>query len=271
MKKVIIFILLLSGGAAIFIFGNPYYTVFPTNRNQSYNFVITLVLLVLSVIIKRSSKHSEYWKAVYSLFIASAANFFLGTGLLNLQQPTMPPLQNLAIDKFSQFLHIVPVIIGLTLISGENLKSIFIKKGNLKRGLVFGLVSFICFGAAGLFIQWESREIFTSIKGAIPLLLLFVFSNAIMEELWFRGIFLKHYDKLVGRYAAILVTSLLFGLSHINATYEFPGGGIIFGLVVFGLGLIGAHSMFKEDGLIGPVLFHAGYDLMIMVSVLNSF
>jgi len=271
MKKVISSILLILGGAAIFVFGNPYYSVFPTNRNQDYNLVITLIFLAVSVIFKRSSSFSQYWKGAYSLFIASAANLFLGTGILNLQRSTMPPLQNLALDKFSQFLHVVPVIIGLTLIAGEDLKSIFIKKGNLKRGVIFGVVSFISFGAAGLILQWNSRDLLTSLPAAIPLLLLFVFSNAIMEELWFRGIFLKKYNDLIGKNAAILVTSIIFGASHINAAYEFPGGGIVFGIVVFSLGLVGSHAMIKDDGLIGPVLFHAGYDLMIMVSILNSF
>ena len=91
-----------------------------------------------------------------------------------------------------------------------------------------------------------------------------------MEELWFRGIFLKNYKKIVGRNAAILVTAIVFGASHINATYDFPGGGIIFGFVVFILGVIGAYAMLKDDSLIGPILFHAGYDLLVIVPILNS-
>ncbi len=91
-----------------------------------------------------------------------------------------------------------------------------------------------------------------------------------MEELWLRAIFLKKYETLIGRRAAIVVTALVFGASHINATYDFPGGGVVLGLVVFGLGLVGAYAMFKDDGLIGPVLFHAGYDLVVISSVLSS-
>jgi membrane protease YdiL (CAAX protease family) len=56
----------------------------------------------------------------------------------------------------------------------------------------------------------------------------------------------------------------------VNATYEFPGGGVVFGIVVFVLGVVGAYSMYKTDSLIGPILFHAGYDVMIIVPVLNS-
>jgi membrane protease YdiL (CAAX protease family) len=64
--------------------------------------------------------------------------------------------------------------------------------------------------------------------------------------------------------------SAVFGISHVNATYEFPGGGIVFGIVVFILGVVGAYSMYKTDSLIAPILFHAGYDLTIIVPVLNS-
>ena len=91
-----------------------------------------------------------------------------------------------------------------------------------------------------------------------------------MEELWFRAIFLKNYEPVIGKTAAILVTSIVFGLSHINATYEFPGGGLIFGIIVFVLGVIGADAMFREDGLIGPVRFHAGNDLLVIIQVLAS-
>jgi membrane protease YdiL (CAAX protease family) len=78
-----------------------------------------------------------------------------------------------------------------------------------------------------------------------------------MEELWFRGIFLRKYEVLIGRKAAMILTALIFGASHINAAYFFPGGGWVFGLVVFGLGWICAWSLYKYEGLLGAVLFHA--------------
>jgi len=158
----------------------------------------------------------------------------------------------------------------LTLIAKDDLKSIFIGKGRLKQGLAFGLVSFAGFAVIALAMQSNSSDFFSSLPVAIPWLLLFVFANAIMEELWFRAIFLRKYETIIGRNAAIIVTAIIFGASHVNATYDFPGGGFVFGLVVFGLGLVGAYSMFKHDGLIGPVLFHSGYDLLVIVPILNS-
>jgi len=270
LRNLLLSFLLVLGGAAVFVLGSPYYTVFPTNGNQAYTIALTAFLLIVSLALKRSRSLSRYWPAAYSLFAASAGLLFLSTGILNLQRDTMAPMQFLAMDKLSQFLHVVPVLLGLTLLAGDDLKSIFIGRGKLKQGLTFGLVSFVFFAAIDLVMQSNLSDFFSSLPAQLPWLLLFIFANAIMEELWFRAIFLKKYETLIGRNAAIIVTALIFGASHVNATYEFPGGGLVFGLVVFGLGLVGAHSMFKEDGLIGPVLFHAGYDLLIISSVLAS-
>lgn len=178
--------------------------------------------------------------------------------------------QELALDKASQFLHVVPVIVALTLVAKDDLKSIFIARGNLKAGLIFGGVSFLAWAVLAFVMQGGANGFPPLNASAILLLLVWVFANAIMEELWFRAIFLKRYETVIGRFAAIVVTSVVFGASHVNATYEFPGGGVVFGIVVTVLGVVGAYSMYKTDSLIGPVLFHAGYDFMIIVPVLNS-
>ena len=269
MDRIILSVILVFGGAAIFILGNPYYAIFPTNGNQTYYIALTLTFLIIAVALKKSRSLSRYWPAAYSFFVASAALLFFSTRILNIPRDGMGPLQDLAVDKFSQFLHIVPVIVGLTLLARENLGSIFIKRGDLKRELTFGLVSFAIFAPLA-FPALSSSGFFSSPTTAIPWLLLIIFSNSIMEELWFRGIFLRKFESLIGRNAAIIVTAALFGASHISATYDFAGGGLVFGLIVFAMGLIGAHSMLKHDGLIGPVLFHAAYDLLVIVPVLNS-
>jgi membrane protease YdiL (CAAX protease family) len=270
MNRIILSPILVLGGAAVFVLGNPYYAVFPTNGNQAYYVALVLVFLVVSVVLRRSQSLSRYWPVAYSFFIASAALLFFSTRIFNIPRDGMGPLQDLAVDKFSQFLHIVPVIVGLTLLAQKDLGSIFIKRGDLRRSLIFGLVSFAVFAPIAYITQQNSRELFSSLPTAIPWILLFIFSNSIMEELWFRGIFLREYESLIGRNGAIIVTAALFGASHVSATYDFLGGGIVFGLVVFVLGLLGARSMLKHDGWIGPVLFHAAYDLLVIVPVLNS-
>lgn len=260
---------LLLCGLAIFVLGSPYYRVFATNWNHTYYIVITLFFLTTSLVFKRNAVLARYSPAVYAFFVASAGLVALKTGFIRLHHDAMPPMQNLALDKLSQFLLITPVLVVLPLLAKDDLAALFIKKGNLKRGLRFGLIWFVLFGVAALAIQWGAMDR-EPLIAAIPWILLYISANATMEELWFRGIFLRKFEALIGQTGAVMVTAVIFGASHINATYYFPGGGVVFGLVVFALGLVGAHAMFKDDSLIGPVLFHAGYDLMIIVPVINS-
>ena len=270
MRKLVVSICLLLGGLAVFVLGNPYYSVFPTNRNQAYTLALALVFLVAAVALRRSRALARYAPSAYALFIASAAVLFLNTGLLNIRVAATDAVQDIALDKLGQFLHVVPVILVLTLLARDDLKSLFIAKGNLKAGLVFGGVSFVLWAVLAYLIQSGARGFPELTPRAVGYVLLFIFCNSVMEELWFRAIFLKRYRAVIGRAAAIVVTSLVFGASHVNATYEFPGGGAVFGVVVFLLGVVGAYSIFKTKSLLGAVLFHAGYDLMSIMPVLNS-
>jgi hypothetical protein len=72
----------------------------------------------------------------YGLFIASAALLFLGTRLLKIRAATTDPVLSIARDKVNDFVHVVPVIIALTLVTKDDLKSIFMARGNLKEGPV---------------------------------------------------------------------------------------------------------------------------------------
>jgi len=269
-EKVITTIIILFAGISIFVFGNPYYRIFPTNWNQKYYIALTAFFLIVSITFNRIQVLSKYWPAAFSFFLASIALVVLKGGYFNIRVVTSSPVKDIAIDKFSQFLHIVPIIIILVLLVKRDLGSMFIKTGNLKSGLIFGLVSFVVFAVITFLSQGNLTKFNETFFKSIPWLLLFIFSNAIMEELWFRGIFLKEFDTLLGRNVSIIITALLFGISHINATYEFPGGGFVFGAVVFVLGAIGAYMMFKTDSMIGPILFHAGYDLIVIIPVINS-
>jgi uncharacterized protein len=258
------------GGFAIFIFGSPYFSVFPTNKNQIYLVALTIFFLIFSIFLKRQKNSSRYWPVVYSFFIASSATLFLNLGPFNIHIPMSDKVQFIATDKLSQFLHVVPVIIIFSILGKYDFKSIFLTKGDLKEGLSFSLVSFISFALIAMFLFRQSPDFFSHLLTSSPWILLFVFANSIMEELWFRAIFLNKFADVIGPTASILVTSIVFGASHINATYAFPGGPIVFGLVVFSLGSIGANLMRKTGSIIGPVLFHAGYDLLIILPILAS-
>ncbi len=269
-KKISLSIIFLVSLLAIFVLGSPYYSVFPTNQNPTYYAAITVFFLGVTFMLQRVDRYKKYWPAAYTFFIASFALWFLSTGILDIPRSETNPAQFIALDKVSQFIHVVLPIVVLTLLARQDLKSIFIRRGNLRRGLMFGLVSFVVFSLITFVILRGSEEYLAKIKSSLPWLLLFVFANSVMEEMWFRGIFLKRLEPLIGVNLSIIVTSIAFGASHVSATYTFPGGGLIFGIVVFVLGVIGAHSMYKTDSIIGPVLFHAGYDLLVLIPILQS-
>ena len=270
MKRLLLAAALLAAGIVVFVLGSPYYSIWPMNGNKLFYVFLTAGFLVVALLLRRSGHLQGYWRTAYAFFMASAVLLFMSTGFLSAGSYLLHPLKDLAMDKLSQFLYVVPLLIVLTLLAGNDLKSIFIRRGNLKRGLIFGFSSFGVFALIAWVVQPDLVSVLSSMPYAVPWLLLFVFANAIMEETWFRAIFLKRFESLIGGVGAILVTSLVFAASHFNATYEFPGGPYAFAAVVFVLAVAGAYEMKKENGLLGAVLFHAGYDLVIIMSILNS-
>lgn len=269
----------------IFLWGANTFQLFSTNKNLSYEWGITLIFLLLAVVMQRVPSLKIFSKIAGALFLASAANAlnltlgnFLGP-VLHLQGEDM---RFLAIDKLSQAIPIVLTIVLLTLWQGDDLGSLFLKKGNLHEGLKFGLISFGIFTLifiVDVVIQGNgpiSQGLFASgldpriIVSSIPWILLFCFVNAFMEELWFRGVSLGKLNPLLGRWLSILVTALVFGISHLAATYISPVQMLLFSVIVVGLGLVNAYMMLKTDSIWGSVFFHAGYDLLVIIPILAS-
>jgi len=284
-SRAVLFVLFLMGGLAIFLFGNNWNDRFPTNTSTLYKAALPIVFLVLAVVLYRSEQLRKYWRIAFALFIAAFANWLnwtLGNWLLRFVGPLSTTAQELTIDKLSQCIPVVLSIIVLTKLVGDDLGSIFLKRGNLKEGLQFGLISFGIFAAIFAVIAVlqasapASRGMTASgvslnvIITALPWMLIWAFANSLMEELWFRGIFLKKLNPFLGATATIIVTSLIFSIPHAGATYISPLEMIIFPIIVFGLGVVNARVMLKTDSIIGSLLFHAGYDLLVIIPVIVS-
>jgi membrane protease YdiL (CAAX protease family) len=281
--QAIAFLLYLIGGLMIFLWGANTFELFSTNRNILYEWGITLVFLLLAVVMQRVPRLQIYWKIASALFIASAANA-INLSLGNFLGPMLhiggEDMRFLAIDKLAQAIPIVLTIILLTLWSGDDLGSIFLKRGNLRQGLKFGLISFAVFAVIfsvivvvqanaprtqGLFASGVSIN---TIVSSIPWILMFCFVNSIMEELWFRGVSLRKLTPVLGRTASIIVTALVFGSTHAAATYITPVQMLLFSVIVISLGLVNAYMMLKTDSIWGSVFFHAGYDLLVILPLL---
>ncbi len=284
-QRAILFVLYLAGGVAIYLFGSNTYSLFPTNRNDIYEWVLTLVLLVAAVCMREVGPFQRYWKAALALFVASFANaltLIMGNWLAFFLPETYSKAQFFAIDKLSQSITIVVPILLLTLLFGDSLGSLFLKKGNLKQGLRFGLISFAVAAVIFAFIAVLQANAPVSqglaatgvslkvLVDAIPWILVFIFANSFMEELWFRGVALGRLSPILGTTAAVVVTALVFGSMHLGSTYVTPLQTILFFLITVALGLVNGYVMLKTGSIWGSVLFHAGYDLFVIIPILVS-
>jgi membrane protease YdiL (CAAX protease family) len=91
-----------------------------------------------------------------------------------------------------------------------------------------------------------------------------------MEELWFRGLWLGGFTPVLGRPAAIHVTSLAFALMHVIvylpdvATVAVLTPAWLFMGYAYGL------IMRKTGSLWGPVLAHALADVLFLLAAFSA-
>jgi membrane protease YdiL (CAAX protease family) len=90
--------------------------------------------------------------------------------------------------------------------------------------------------------------------------------NGFMEEIWYRGLFLKRLQPAIGATGVIWLTTLVFGVSHLCATYVEPSGALVFGIITFTLGCAWALLMQKTNTIWGSVVFHLAADLYWLIA-----
>jgi membrane protease YdiL (CAAX protease family) len=270
-RAVILGLFFLLAGLAIFLFGWPYYDIFPTSDNVVYSAALAAFFGLLALAMRRGASTARYVPAAYALFIAAAANLVLVIGPLNRFAPEgQSPPALLATDKLIQFFYVVPVILVLNRAAGRKGGDIFLQRGQPRRWLPFGLASLAVFAAVVGIIALSQGATPAELLALLPYALVFITANATMEELWFRGIFLRPYGDLIGPWGATVVTALVFAVSHVNRSYIETGLGLPFGLAVLVLGLVTAWIMRHADSLWGAVLSHMGADLLVIFPILAS-
>jgi len=270
-----LFFLFLMCGVAVFVFGSNYYEIFPTNRNIYYNAVLSVVFLIVSLWLKRNERLTKYWQIPFAFFIASFVILFtllfdLSGSVLGWFNLTTSTSQGIAIAKLFDMVMIVVLIIVLTKLSGADLGSIYLKRGNLIWGLSIGAIVLFNFASSAI-LFFATR--YTSIDKLIVAILwgvVFSFANSFMEELWLRGIFLKRFEPLLGISGAVLVTSIVFSLMHVGAVYLTPAAIPFMLANTLTLGLACGYLMMKMDSIWGSTMIHAAADFFLFIAMLAS-
>jgi membrane protease YdiL (CAAX protease family) len=178
--------------------------------------------------------------------------------------------QGTTIDKVIQMILTVVPILVLVKVSGADLGSIYLKRGNLKMALGFGALVWLNF-ATSAFLFFAER--FTSMDRLIAAVLwglVFSFANGFLEELWLRAIFLKRLEPFLGLGGSVLLTSIVFSVIHAGSTYLTPIAMPFMLANTFTLGLACGYLMMKLDNIWGPTLIHAAADFFLFVALLAN-
>jgi membrane protease YdiL (CAAX protease family) len=145
----------------------------------------------------------------------------------------------------------------------------FLRRGRLGLGLLIGVVSFLVLTALAVMQAIDAGTTRETLRRIAPWALTFAFTNAFMEELLFRGIFLSKLEPLVGRWQSNLLVAIAFTAAHMQVGYtdDLP----LFLGVLFILALAWGYVMQKTRSLLASVLFHAGADMLIMIAIFSSY
>jgi membrane protease YdiL (CAAX protease family) len=273
--RIYLFVLLLICGVSLPALSGllvfPFSTV-PSELKLAYAISLSLTFLLTAILLRRHKSLGSYWQVFFAFFIASLAIFF--DLLINVPSETM---SGLALDMLVSTSIIVSTIILLTRVSGNTLSSIFLKKGNIKIGLIIGLTGFFFFAltsipAAQYLFQGKNLNL-DKVIGWLPWILPIVLLNGIREELLYRGLFLRKFEGKLGLKTSNLLQAVIFSLSHsvagvgLNAYTPYIWVLMIF---TFSLGMIWGYAMQRTNSVIGSILFHAGTDIPVFIGIFSN-
>ncbi|MBN1660496.1 MAG: CPBP family intramembrane metalloprotease [Anaerolineae bacterium] len=269
-----LFTLLLICGLLVFVFGVDYHVRFWTNSSGAFKAGVSALFLVAMLALRRSAGGRAYWPVAFAFLAASLANvstWYLAAPaqrwVLGLVGTTVTTPQGQMWGKaVDVVLKLAPIFVLLWL-AHEGLGSVFIRRGKLGWSLGIGLLALFNFVATAIAVAASKGGDMTTLFANLPWWFTFALINAFMEEIWFRGLFLRRLEPVLGAGGALLLTTLAFGTSHLFATYIDLWGTLAFGVITCTLGLAWALLMHKTDTLWGSVVFHTAADVYGVVAI----
>jgi membrane protease YdiL (CAAX protease family) len=270
-----LFLLFLALGLLLFVVFSHFRPLLPENTDLPSRIALVLVLLGSSLLLRRSDRFREYWLVIFAFFIASfsqALDYYLSGWLPGLLGLDIQSPAGIAADKLESTILIVLPVVLLTRLSGNNMGSIYLQKGNLRLGLLIGLPVFFVVAALSVpWAQWQYRVgdlSFQRVLPWIPWILLFVLANSINEELLFRGLFLQKLEPFLGAFPANLCMAIPFAMLHIGVDYS--RNTLLLLALLLPLGLLLGYVMQKTRSILAPWLIHASMDIAVVLSLFSQ-
>jgi membrane protease YdiL (CAAX protease family) len=273
-ERILLSAFFIITGSIILIVFSPWSPLLDPVYDYLGRIALILLLWALVFLTRKSTALKKYWQVLFGLLvliIAVSLDWMIGKYLIVYVGLTDTTPSGWALQKLNEFAVIVSVIIILTKLSQKDLSTIYIQKGNLKLGLLIGSIAFILAAAGSIpmaaLFNAQNLSI-TRIIPWIPWILIFVFANSAMEEIMFRGLFLKKLEPFFGKLFSNLMVAFVFTVLHRAASYT--SDQYIFLAILLPLALAWGYIMQKTDAVWGSILFHAGMDIPIILGIFSN-
>lgn len=276
-ERIILALLFIGVGGLIIMVFKPWgkqLIADPVN-NYLWRLAVSAILLVLALMVRRSKRFDKFWQLLFAMFILSTAfslDWVFGKFLYNsLHLSDSEPIDWMY-EKMHEGILIVCVVIVFNKLSGNSLGSIYLQKGNLKLGLLIGGIAFLVSAAGSIptaELLFKGNDLTISrVLLWVPMILVIVLANGALEELLFRGLFLRKLEPFFGKFFSNFLIALVFTVLHKGSTYT--SSEYIFLVILTPLALIWGWIMQKTDSVWGSILFHAGMDIPIFLGIFSN-
>ena len=132
-------LLVLICGLVVFVLGTSYYDRFATNSSGIVKIISSVVLLAGALYFKRNDDLKPYWRLVYAFFVASSVNvvtwysaIYVRDEVFQFFNISTTAFPGLAYVKVWEAVLVVGTILALVKLSGADMASIYLKRGNLQ-------------------------------------------------------------------------------------------------------------------------------------------
>jgi membrane protease YdiL (CAAX protease family) len=283
-ERIVIALLFIVAGGAVIIILKPwgplfFVTRFGSQLGRTIDILSRagagILFLLLAIFLQRSKRFHDYWLVSYAMFILVVAltlSLVSGRTLLVTLQLNDTVPSGWAIPKVVETILIVMAVVLLTRLSGGSLGSIYIQKGKWKLGLIIGIATFLLAAAgsipmANLLFNGKDLTV-AKVVPWIPWVLITVLSNGALEEVLFRGLFLRKLEPFFGKFMANFLIGFVFTILHQGSAYT--SDQYFFLAVTFPLALAWGYIMQKTDSIWASILFHAGMDIPIFLGIFSN-
>ena len=275
-ERVFVAIVFIGIGGLIMTVFNPWGKSMLEHGVDYIGRIILIALLFIGTrLVHRSKQFEKYGQLLNGLLILAIVvtlDKIIGVYLIDYVGVKDATATGWMLQKVNEVLFIVCAVIFLQRVSVGSLESLYIKKGNLRLGLTIGVITFLVAAAGSIpaaeFLFKAKDLSLARVLPWMPLILVIVLANGTLEELLFRGVFLRRLDPFFGKFGANILVALVFTVLHRGASYT--SQEMMFLVILFPLALVWGAITQKTEGLWGSILFHAGMDIPIYLGLFSN-